>query len=82
MWLDREDGCVVASLADQPVLFVQEAFPWGSGTWGSGTLHDHIRPDEGQMDIPSAVRDGLSGDKALQIAIASGHANWSISSTK
>jgi hypothetical protein len=47
---------------------VQEAF-----SWGSGALHDHIGPDEGQIDILSAVRDGLSLDKALQIAIASGH---------
>jgi hypothetical protein len=52
-----------------PLLFVQEAFPWGR----NGPLREHQGPDVWQADVLSQIRDGLSPDKALQIAIASGH---------
>jgi hypothetical protein len=52
-----------------PLLFVQEAFPWG----GQGPLSEHQGPDIWQADVLSQIRDGLSPHKALQIAIASGH---------
>jgi hypothetical protein len=52
-----------------PPLFVQEAFPWGE----EGPLLEHDGPDEWQRDILTAIKEGLSRDKALQLAIASGH---------
>ena len=52
-----------------PLLFVQEAFPWGR----QGPLREREGPDVWQADVLSQIRDGLSPDKALQIAIASGH---------
>lgn len=52
-----------------PLLFVQEAFPWGE----PGLLANHPGPDAWQIDILSLIRDGLSPDKAIQIAVASGH---------
>jgi len=52
-----------------PLLFVQEAFPWGK----AGPLMNEDGPDDWQIDILSAIRDGITPDDALQIAITSGH---------
>lgn len=52
-----------------PVLFVQEAFPWGE----PGPLQPHSGPDTWQLWVLEQVRDGLSPHKAVQVAVASGH---------
>jgi hypothetical protein len=63
----RRSGCVTGGQI--PLLFVQEVFPWGR----QGSLREHQGTDAWQADVLSQIRDGLSADEALQIAIASGH---------
>jgi Terminase RNaseH-like domain len=58
----------VARCARDPLRFVRLAFPWGSAE-----LADHGGPDAWQRDILLAVRDGLSLEAALRVAVASGH---------
>lgn len=59
---------ILVSLAKDPYAFVMWAFPWGEGP-----LAEHTGPESWQKEILCLVRDGVSLDKALQIAIASGH---------
>src|SRR5262249_51245242 len=58
----------IAAYDHDPLGFVEFVFPWGEGE-----LVGHDGPDEWQRDILGAVRDGMSLDKALRIAVASGH---------
>lgn len=58
----------IARCRRDPLRFVVMAFPWGEGE-----LVDHTGPDAWQRDILCQVRDGLSIDEALRVAVASGH---------
>lgn len=60
---------IMAECAGDPLLFVQMAFPWGE----AGDLAAETGPDDWQVKILTDVRDGLSVDKALLEAVASGH---------
>ena len=51
-----------------PLGFVQDCFPWGEGA-----LPDMDGPDAWQRDILTAIRDEYSLEKALSIAVSSGH---------
>lgn len=61
-WLD--------SVSDNPLAFVLGAFPWGES--GTTLEHDH-GPEPWQRDILESVRLGLPLDRAIQLAVASGH---------
>jgi hypothetical protein len=66
----RELAEVIARWRGDPELFVREAFPWGE----EGTaLASELGPDVWQLDILRLIRDRLSPDHALRIAVASGH---------
>ncbi len=56
------------SLSKDPYAFVMWAFPWGE----PGPLKDKA-PEDWQKEVLCLVREGMSFDKALQIAVASGH---------
>ncbi len=58
----------LAGFSRDPLSFVYYAFPWGEGD-----LKDYDGPDDWQKGILCAIRDGLSVETALQIAVASGH---------
>lgn len=58
----------MAAFATDPLAFVMYAFPWGEGI-----LQDHKGPEQWQREVLCAVRDGLSINVALQLAVASGH---------
>ena len=60
----------LASVADDPYAFVMGAFPWGEA--GTSLEADH-GPEPWQKEILNAVRLGLPVDRAIQLAIASGH---------
>jgi hypothetical protein len=51
-----------------PLKFVRFAF-----NWGSGELADYDGPDDWQSEILAAIRDGLTPQEALRVAVASGH---------
>jgi hypothetical protein len=53
---------------NDPLGFVQHAFPWGEGE-----LSRASGPEVWQAEILTLIRDGLSPDKAVAIAVASGH---------
>lgn len=59
----------LAECSGDPLKFVDEGFEWGVGE-----LAEYDGPDEWQISILVAVRDGLlSIDEAIKIAVASGH---------
>lgn len=58
----------IAQFERDPVGFVEFAFPWGEGE-----LAEHDGPMEWQRRVLENIRDGLSPDHALRLAIASGH---------
>jgi hypothetical protein len=58
----------LADTAADPVTFVEEAFPWGTGELAAST-----GPESWQQSVLEYVRDGLPVGKAIQIAVASGH---------
>jgi hypothetical protein len=58
----------VARCRHDPLRFVILAFPWGQGE-----LAEHTGPDTWQKDILNEVRDGMSLNEALRVAVASGH---------
>lgn len=59
----------LSDCSGDPLTFVEEGFPWGQGE-----LAEHEGPDEWQILILSALRDGLiTINEAIQIAVASGH---------
>lgn len=73
MALTNEDlESIIPWLADcsgNPLKFVEEGFDWGIGE-----LAEYDGPDEWQIGILAAVREGLlTVDEAIQIAVASGH---------
>lgn len=57
----------IAACSSDPYRYVLFAFPWGSGE-----LTDK-HPEDWQVKILNKIRDGLSIDKAIQEAVASGH---------
>ena len=60
----------LSDLDADPYQFVLDMFPWGE----PGALEDETGPDEWQVDILKAVRDGLlSVSQAVKVAVASGH---------
>ena len=59
----------MASMAHDPYKWVMYSF-----AWGSGDLKGHEGPDDWQIDILTAIRDGLiTVHEAIRIAVASGH---------
>lgn len=73
MALSKEDRAALipwlAECSEDPLLFVQEGFPWGQGE-----LEKYDGPDVWQEGILTDVRDGLiTLDQAIRIAVASGH---------
>lgn len=58
----------MAALAGDPLSWVWYAFEWGEGD-----LAGHDGPDDWQAQILRDIRDGLSPDEALRIAVSSGH---------
>ena len=67
--LTSEAAQLAASWRRDPARFVREAFPWGE----PGPLQAEPGPDDWQQDILTTIAEGLSPQKALQIAVASGH---------
>ena len=67
--LTSEAAQLAVSWRRDPARFVREAFPWGE----PGPLQAEPGPDTWQQDILTTIAEGLSTQKALQIAVASGH---------
>jgi hypothetical protein len=68
--LEEELLELAASCEKDPLRFVRMFFPWGE----EGELKDFDGPDRWQVNILTAVRDGLlTLQEAIQIAVASGH---------
>jgi hypothetical protein len=62
-------GSWLASVASDPLRFVQEGFQWGQGD-----LKNSTGPEEWQAWLLAQIRDGLlTPGAAIRIAIASGH---------
>jgi hypothetical protein len=60
---------LVGRCRGNPLSFVRACFPWGSGE-----LADYVDgPDEWQSEILAAIRDQLTPQEALRVAVASGH---------
>lgn len=59
----------LAEVSGDPLRFVLEGFPWGE----PGELEAHHGPEDWQVRVLTAVRDGLPLNKAILIARASGH---------
>lgn len=57
----------IVACTNDPLRFVLFAFPWGSGE-----LKDKY-PEDWQIKILTDIKNGLSIDKAIQEAVASGH---------
>jgi hypothetical protein len=66
--LDDKIIKTLIELSGDPYAFVMWAFPWGTGS-----LARHEGPEDWQKEILCLIRDGMSLDEALQIAVASGH---------
>jgi hypothetical protein len=58
----------IAGFAGDPLGFVLYAFPWGTGE-----LEKYSGPDEWQVGVLNDIKNGMSVNKALQMATASGH---------
>lgn len=57
-----------------PLLYVLGAFPWGEGQLAPTEADPEPGPDDWQVDVLNDIRDGvLTPDRAIQIAVASGH---------
>lgn len=70
--MSTQDDLLVdlAALAGDPLRFVLWAFPWGE----PGPLEAETGPEFWQTQLLERIRDGLlTPDKAIQIAVASGH---------
>ena len=66
----RELAEVIARWRGDPELFVREAFPWGE----EGTaLASELGPDAWQIDLLRLVKNNLSLDHPVRVAISSGH---------
>src|SRR5215831_4879465 len=60
----------LASVSNNPLAFVMGAFPWGV----PNTRLEHERgPEPWQHEILELIRKGLPIDKAIRLAVASGH---------
>jgi glucan biosynthesis protein len=62
-FLDR-----LSEFHNDPLGWVENAFPWGEGE-----LRRANGPEPWQAEILGLIRDGLSPDRAVAIAVASGH---------
>ena len=58
----------VAACRDDPLAFVEMAFPWGHDALGGET-----GPDDWQRELLGAVRDSIRGGTPVRLAVASGH---------
>jgi hypothetical protein len=58
----------MGKLSRDPLKWVYYSFPWGEGE-----LANYPGPEEWQRDILIRVRDEMSLNKALRVAVASGH---------
>lgn len=66
---DSEVADWLAECYADPLLYVNTAFPWGSGP-----LAEADGPDTWQVDVLEDIRDGvLTPGEAIQISVASGH---------
>jgi len=60
----------LVSCKSDPLRYVMGAFPWGEvGTF----LEKEVGPNEWQLWVLTLIRDGLSPQEAIRIAVASGH---------
>lgn len=66
--IEMELAEAVAGFSSDPLGFVQFIFPWGMGE-----LRGEVGPDEWQRDALRAIGEGLSPDRAVQLAVASGN---------
>lgn len=68
--LDPEEALCedMALLSGDPLSWVKYAFEWGKGD-----LAGYAGPDAWQEQVLADIRDGLSPDDALRIAVSSGH---------
>lgn len=74
--LDLELYELVEHCVYDPVRFVMLAFPWGEedGPLAPTAIDPNPGPDEWQLDILRSIAEGsLTPEKAIQIAVASGH---------
>jgi hypothetical protein len=67
--LTTEAAQLASSWRKDPERFAREAFPGGE----PGPLQAEPGPDDWQQDILTTIGEGLSPQRALQIAVASGH---------
>lgn len=69
--VEREFVEDMGRLSFDPLAWVYYSFPWGeAGT----SLSDHDGPDVWQIEVLSAIRDGLlTPDEAILLATSSGH---------
>lgn len=58
----------MALLSGDPLSWVRYSFEWGRGD-----LAEYTGPDAWQEQVLADIRDGLSTDEALRIAVSSGH---------
>ena len=66
----RELAEIIARWRGDPELFVREIFPWGE----EGTaLAGEVGPDAWQLDLLRLVRENLSPNHPVRIAVSSGH---------
>lgn len=60
----------LGSVSGDPLAFVMGAFPWGEP---NTRLEKETGPEPWQLDILRMVKEGLSLDRAIRLATASGH---------
>jgi hypothetical protein len=65
---DLELARDMGELSRDPLKWVYYSFPWGHGD-----LTGYEGPDRWQREVLTAIRDNLSPQRALRIAVASGH---------
>ena len=66
----RELAELISRWRGDPELFVRDIFPWGE----EGTaLASEVGPDAWQIDLLRLVRDNLSPNHPVRIAVSSGH---------
>jgi hypothetical protein len=66
--LDMELARDMGGMSRDPLRWVMYAFPWGQGS-----LTGYKGPDKWQRDVLRHIRDNLSNNAPLRVAVASGH---------
>lgn len=66
--LDMELARDMGGMSRDPLRWVMYAFPWGQGP-----LTGYKGPDKWQRDVLRHIRDNLSNNAPLRVAVASGH---------